>query len=104
MEIGRQAPSGSEERTKAFRSAFIVSFGQRMSERLRESNNLIAADRDVETGGAPLMLRSRSARSMSCRPMFGNPRAVGSASYDSAGWARGRIVADNARLGSGELR
>ena len=106
MEIGRQAPSGSEERTKAFRSAFIVSFGQRMSERLRESNNLIAADRDVETGGALLpMLRSRSAEvDVVYDRMFGNPRAVGSASYDSAGWARGRIVADNARLGSGELR
>ena len=102
----KRAPAGTRPRSQSYRSAFLVAYTDRVGERLRASNEAVFAAVEAEQGGAFLpVLRSRLAAVddfMSER--FGetvsSPVRGG---YDAAGWAGGRVAADNAQLSFGDL-
>ncbi len=101
-----RAPTGTRTRQQSFRSAFLLAYTQRIGARLREINQAVFNEVEAEQGPAFLpVLRARSATVDDfIAERFGE--MVTSAvrgGYDSAGWASGRVAADNAKLSFGDL-
>lgn len=97
----RQAPPGTRVRSRSYRSAFLLSYAQRIGDRLAEINAAVVAEATETEGGSFLpVLRSRAAAvddAMAAR--FGDlTRSTVRGGHDAAGWAGGRVAADNARL------
>lgn len=105
-EAARNAPAGTRTRSRSYRSTFLFSYTTRIGDRLREINDAVYAEAEEEVGAGFLpVLRSRSARvndfmAERFADAISSPVKGG---YDSAGWAGGRIAADNARLHPGDL-
>jgi len=98
------ATSGrSAQRTAAFRRAFIVSFAQRIAERLESARLEGEVQAEAEYGGAlvPVLAQRRDEVDRTFRETFPNTRPMRSRSYDAAGWWAGRDAADRAHLGAG---
>ncbi len=103
-ELGRRAPSGSNARSRGFRSAFYRGFAHRIGGRLREINDMLYAEAQAQHGGALLpALRSRTeqvdAAFAAHFPGVTTFRRRGLT--DQAGWAGGQAAADDARLAAG---
>jgi Protein of unknown function (DUF2786) len=102
----RHAPAGTRTRSQSYRSAFLLAYSNRIGERLREINAAVYAEAQAENGSAFLpVLRSRSeAIDEFMTERFGetvsSPVRSG---YDAAGWASGRVAADNARVNLADL-
>ncbi len=102
----KRAPAGTRTRSQSYRSAFLVAYTDRVGDRLRASNEAVFAEVEAEQGGAFLpVLRSRSAAvddflSERFGETVSSPVRGG---YDAAGWAGGRVAADNAQLSFGDL-
>ncbi len=100
-QAARHAPAGTRVRSQGYRSAFLLSFSDRIGERLREINDEVFATVEAEQGGAFLpALRSRLDEvDDAVTDRFGelaSGRVRGG--YDAAGWSGGRLAADNAQL------
>jgi hypothetical protein len=105
-DAAKHAPPGTRVRSQSYRSAFLLAYTDRIGDRLREINESVFAEVEAEQGGAFLpVLRSRTeAVDDFVSEQFGelqSSRVRGG--YDAAGWASGRLAADQAELASGHL-
>jgi hypothetical protein len=93
----------SAQRTAAFRRAFIVSFAQRIAERLEAARDAGEVQAEAEYGSSlvPVLAQRREEVDRVFREVFPNTRPMRSRSYDAAGWSAGRDAADRAHLGAG---
>jgi hypothetical protein len=97
----RNAPAGTRVRSRSYRSAFLLSYAQRIGDRLAEINDAVLAEATETGGGAFLpVLRSRDAAvTDAVNERFGKlTSSAVRGGYDPAGWAGGRVAADNAKL------
>ena len=101
----RTAPAGSRTRSSGYRSSFLLSFTDRIGERLREINAAVFAASDADSSAyLPVLARQVEAVEAFMEERFPNIHAGGvRGGYDAAGWAGGRQAGDNARLSSGDL-
>ncbi len=105
-DAAQAAHAGTRARTKAFRSAFLVSYTSRIDERLRQINAAVFAEVEADQGAGFLpVLRSRAeAVDEFITERFGELMSrKGRRSFDAAGWASGRAAADNAQLAAAHL-
>ena len=91
----RKAPS--------FRRAFIVSFANRIAERLEEAGRASRAEAETAYGSslAPVLASRDAAVDAAYTAAFPNVKPMRSRTYDAAGWWAGRAAADHADLGAG---
>lgn len=103
-EAGRSSIWGRRGRQPSFRSSFLVAFATRIEERLTLANTEVLAEEAVSR--ASLVLRSREdAVEELVHERYGDslvPSPV-RGGWDLAGSAAGRMAADQAQVGSGEL-
>ncbi len=105
-EAARNAPRGTRTRSQSYRSSFLMAYTQRIGDRLAEINDAVYAATEAETGTSFLpMLRSREAEIDDyVSERFGElSQSAVRAGRDAAGWASGRVAADNARLNAGDI-
>ncbi len=97
---------GGRARSRSFRSSFLMSFTQRIDERLEEINAFVTSAAAVETGSSllPVLAARDDAIDEAVSTMFGSlsSNAVRGGT-DAAGWAHGRWAADQARVNFGDL-
>lgn len=92
-------------RTTRFRRSFLISFADRVSERLRETNDETVRTVEDETGAAlvPLLDRREQAAEDAMESAFsGGLGSVGVSVSDYEGYLAGRRVADQADLSFGK--
>ena len=103
---GKAAPPGTRTRSQGYRSAFLLAFTQRIGDRLDEINAAVFSEVEADRGSAFLpVLRSKSAAiddyvAERFGDLTSSPVRTG---FDRAGWASGRIAADNAQLNFADL-
>jgi Protein of unknown function (DUF2786) len=100
--------SGGRTRSPAFRRAFVLSFAQRIQERLGEARHRASEEASAHYGGAlvPVQAARRAAVQERADEWFPDTTPMRSRSVDAGGWYAGRTAADVARLepGLGEIR
>ena len=100
--------AGGRTRSASFRRAFVLSYAQRIGERLEEARSRAGAEAAAEYGGAlvPVQEARRAAVQERADEWFPNAREMRTRSVDAGGWYAGRSAADLADLepGLGELR
>jgi hypothetical protein len=91
---------GGHSRSASFRRAFVLSYANRVGERLEEARRRAHDVADVEYGGAlvPVEEARRTAVRERADEWFPNTRAMRSRSVDASGWYAGRAAADTADL------
>jgi hypothetical protein len=99
-------PAGSRQRSRSFRSAFLLAYAVRIGERLAAVNASVIAEAESEIGRSVLpVLASRDvAVQESVDQRYGtlhSKRIRGG--QDAAGWASGRDAADRAKIVAGAL-
>lgn len=98
----------SRTRAPAFRRAFVLSYAQRIGERLAAAKVRATADASEQYGGAlvPVQQARRDAVDARSAEWFPRLREMRTRSVDAGGWWAGRQAADAAHLGPdlGELR
>ncbi|WP_395690938.1 DUF2786 domain-containing protein [Nocardioides sp.] len=101
----RSAPPGTRPRRPSFRSAFLVAFAIRIGERLDEVNqHVVGAAAAESTELLPVLASRREAVDDLVAARCGEVRhGTVRGGHDPAGWASGRIAADQARLTAGDL-
>ena len=103
---GAKAPPGGRARSRSFRSSFLMSFVGRIDERLGEVTAHVESVATSKQGAAllPALIDRENAVEDTVKELFGTLESVAvRAGTDAAGWARGRIAADQAHLNSGEV-
>jgi hypothetical protein len=103
---GRQAPPGSRPRSRSFRSAFLVAYANRIGQRLDEINDALVTEAEATSGRSVLpVLRDRaSIVDEAVDELFGElTSSTVRAGWDQAGWASGKLAADQAQLNFGNL-
>lgn len=104
-QAARSALPGTQVRSTAYRSSFLLSFARRIGERL-EAANAAAVEESPSGAGSLPVLRTRAAAvddlvterwggRLTSTPIRGG--------HDGAGWQHGRTAADSAALGRDEL-
>jgi|tagenome__1003787_1003787.scaffolds.fasta_scaffold20950649_2 hypothetical protein len=101
------AAPGDPERTRTFKSSFLLAYAYRVGERLKEINARVAAATEAETGRDIFPVLAHRSAQVEARveelfPRLGTMRSR--ATVDPEGWASGRIAADRAKLNHGDLR
>ncbi len=100
------APAGSRERSRGFRSSFLMSYAYRIDGRLAEVNSRVEHDAVDELGGhlLPVLVARSSRVEEAVASIFPTLRtsAVRGGS-DAAGWAAGTQAANRARLNRADL-
>jgi hypothetical protein len=102
----RDAPAGGRARRASYRSAFLLSFTQRIADRLREVNQAVfeQAEQDHGTRFLPVLADRTAVLDDFARERFGDlDESAVRGGFDQAGWVRGRMAADAAQLTFGEL-
>jgi hypothetical protein len=106
--IAAAGATGGRTRSPAFRRAFVLSFAQRIQERLEEARRRASEEATVQYGGAlvPVQAARRAAVHARAEEWFPDTTPMRSRSVDAGGWYAGRTAADVARLepGLGEIR
>jgi hypothetical protein len=102
VKSGTRAHGDGQSRTRAFRSAFLTSYAQRIGERLTAAADEVVNQVSAEPGHAgllPALAARDQAIEQAVGEMFGKTKKhrVG-ARYDREGWMSGRAAADVARL------
>jgi hypothetical protein len=103
---GAKAGPGAHTRSRAFRSSFLMSFSQRINQRLAEVNATVqrgaAAAHDDSL--LPVLAARDDAVDDAVRELFGELASdVVRGGSDPTGWVRGRLAADLARLNAADL-
>jgi hypothetical protein len=100
------APAGSRNRSRSFRSAFLVSFTHRIGQRLAEINAAVESASVAEVGDSllPVLAQRHSVVDEAVESIFGSlvTQRIRSG-HDAAGWVSGRRAADLAQLSFGDL-
>ncbi|MEO6123467.1 MAG: DUF2786 domain-containing protein [Ilumatobacteraceae bacterium] len=91
-------------RTASFRRAFLVSFAQRISERLRTTRRHVATVAAEQYGSSlvPILANRAVAVTAEFERIFPTTTKMKSRSYNSLGWYAGQEAADKADIGHGE--
>ena len=97
---GARRDASGTSRTRSFRQAFLLSYADRIGERLAAADE--RATTTNEGGGAlvPLLARHREQVDAACDAMFPNAVARGATASNAQGWWAGRAAADHAELGA----
>lgn len=102
---GAKAGPGGHTRSRAFRSSFLMSFTQRINQRLAQINAVVergAAEGDQSL--LPVLAARDGAVDDVVRELFGELVSdVVRGGSDPTGWVRGRLAADLARLNAADL-
>ncbi len=90
----------SRTRAPAFRRAFVLSYAQRIGERLAAAKQRATAEASTEYGTAlvPVQQARRDAVDQRSTEWFPRLRSMRTRSVDAGGWYAGRQAADAARL------
>ncbi len=90
-------------RTPSFRRAFLVSFADRVTERLETTRASVTHAAEVDYGSAlaPVLANRDDAVEQAYREAFPNVTFRPSRRYNARGWYAGRDAADRADLGAG---
>jgi hypothetical protein len=90
-------------RTPSFRRAFIVSFADRISERLESASRHVTEEAEHEYGDAmlPVLAQREAAVEQAYTEAFPNAVVMKAKRYNAYGWHAGREAADRADLGAG---
>ena len=102
----RTAPPGSRPRSRGFRSAFLQSYAARIGQRLAEINQAVVAESEAAstTSILPVLASREVAVDGAVDDLFTNlTTRTRRGGVDAAGWASGRLAADNAELGGGSV-
>ena len=85
-----------------FKRAFLVSFANRIAERLEEAGRAGRSDAEATYGSAlaPVLASRATAVEAAYTAAFPNVKPMRSRSYDAAGWWAGRAAADHADIGA----
>lgn len=101
-----KAPPGGRARSRSFRSSFLLSFVARIDERLGEITAHVQSVASSAQGAnlLPALVARESVVDDSVAELFGTLESVGvRGGTDGAGWARGRMAADQAHLTAGDV-
>ena len=104
-EAAQTAPGG-RARSRSFRSSFLLAFTQRIDARLAEINAAVesSAGAEHERSLLPALVARDEAVDAAFDAMFGSlVSGVVRGGTDVAGWVRGEMAADRARLKGGDL-
>ena len=100
--------AGGRARSASFRRAFVLSYAQRVGERLDEARRRAGEAADAEYGGAlvPVQAARQAAVRERLDEWFPNTTSMRTRSVDAGGWYAGRAAADTAQLepGLGQIR
>jgi hypothetical protein len=90
-------------RTASFRRAFLVSFANRVAERLEATRAQVTHDAEASYGSSlvPVLAQREAAVEQAYTEAFPNTTTMRSRTYDAHGWHAGRAAADRADLGAG---
>jgi hypothetical protein len=90
-------------RTASFRRAFLVSFADRVAERLESTRARVTHDAETAYGSSlvPVLAQREAAVEQAYTEAFPNVSTMRSRSYDAHGWHAGRAAADRADIGAG---
>ena len=90
-------------RTPSFRRAFIVSFADRISERLESASRHVTEEASHEYGDAmlPVLAQREAAVEQAYTEAFPNAVVMKAKRYNAYGWHAGREAADRADIGAG---
>lgn len=104
--VGVAASAGGRGRSPAFRRAFVVSFADRIAERLEESRRQAEQEAAREYGSALVPVRNAQEEAVKDQmsEWFPDTKPFSRRTYDAAGWNAGRRAADNARLEPGQAQ
>jgi len=93
----------SRNKAPTFKRAFIVSFAQRIAERLEDARRASQTEAEAVYGSAlaPVLASRKEAIEAAYTAAFPKVVPMKSRSYDAAGWWAGRAAADHADLGAG---
>ncbi len=102
----RAMPAGSRQRSRSFRSSFLLAYGHRIGERLEAIGAQVIADAEASMGRSvlPALLSREVAVDEAVEQRYGalvSRRVRGG--HDAAGWASGSQAADQAELVAGAL-
>lgn len=103
---GAKAGPGARTRSRGFRGSFLMAFTHRIDGRLAEINEAIERAAVVESSDAllPVLASRHDAVTDRVTELFGTLRSVAvSGGSDAAGWARGTLAADLAKLNAADL-
>ena len=92
---GRQQPGGGTSRS--FRQSFLISYANRIGERLRASAETALAETDRERL-LPVLRAATAEVEREFQRLFPSTRQKAAKAYDVAGWNAGRVAADLAQL------
>lgn len=96
---GRQTDRSGTSRTRSFRQSFLLSYAQRIGERLRSADVQVAADSARSGELVPVLARHRERVEAATQEMFPTMVVKGGAASNAQGWWAGRVAADQARIG-----
>jgi Protein of unknown function (DUF2786) len=105
LAAGRQTTRAGTSRTRSFRQSFVVSYATRIGERLDSASSTAVAEIEAELEQREhddrllpvLAARSRAADELTDR-LFPQMVRKGVSVTNNAGWAAGRVAADQARF------
>ena len=96
-----QTTGQRRDRSPSFRRAFLVSYADRIFERLQESNSRVESEVGAEL--VPVRARTTAAVEEEFTRLFPHTVASRSRSYDARGWQAGRAAADDAVFARGRV-
>ncbi|MFM2077986.1 MAG: hypothetical protein RJA49_1876 [Actinomycetota bacterium] len=90
-------------RTPSFRRAFLVSFADRIAERLDTARRQVAAEAEHDYGSAmvPVLAKREAAVEQAYATAFPDTIMMKAKRYNAHGWHAGREAADRADIGAG---
>lgn len=90
-------------RTASFRRAFLVSFADRIGERLHEATRTVRSEATADYGSslAPVLAAKEAAVEAAYTEAFPRTTTMKARRYDAEGWYAGRAAADRADIGAG---
>jgi Protein of unknown function (DUF2786) len=104
--VGDASGASARTRTRTFRRAFLVSYAQRIGERLDDAVQHANTDAVTQYGTSlvPILAARTEAVDDEFARMFPSTRAMRGGRFDPQGWAAGRAAADLAVLDAGRTR
>jgi hypothetical protein len=101
--MGDAARNGGRAKSPTFRRAFVLSYANRIRERLDEAQHHARDEAQVQYGSAlvPVLAARTEAVDQITEQIFPRLRASRTRTVDAQGWRAGRVAADVANLHSG---
>ena len=98
---GRRTDGSGTSRTRSFRQSFLLSYAERIGERLRSADEQVAASSGRSGELVPVLARHRGQVDAAFETLFPNAVSRATPVSNAQGWWAGRAAADQAQLGPG---